>query len=267
GDSRVIDEVQHGNGDDESQVEPIRYVNVRLLPLRQRAEKNGQVDDPHHGEPKVRIPFWFRILFALRNTQQVAGAGDQHEQLVAPDDEPRGPASRQSGAAGALHDIKRSRNQYVATEGKNHRRGVQRSQAPETGPGQIKVQRRKSKLPGYDIAHDKTDNAPNQPGDGGNFDGSIHVARRKPPHRIKGEFDDTPQGGKRGHQQQQAMKSQTGAVGGKEPCRPKAGADKATHQGHAVGAGGTPVHAVLGHIRFSPVRERARYGGVAAWLL
>jgi hypothetical protein len=53
---------------------------------------------------------------------------------------------RQPDPAGTLHDMKGCREQRVAAESKNHRRGMKRPDATEGRPGQIEIQGRKNKL-------------------------------------------------------------------------------------------------------------------------
>jgi 23S rRNA (cytosine1962-C5)-methyltransferase len=82
---RIVDEVQHRDGDDEGEIEPVRDVDVRFLAAGERAEEDQQVDHPDHGQQQVCVPFGFGVLLALGNAEQVAGARDRDEELEAPD--------------------------------------------------------------------------------------------------------------------------------------------------------------------------------------
>ena len=110
------------------------------------AEEDQQIDDPDDGQPEVGVPFGLGVFLALGDAEQVAGAGDDDEEVVAEDDEPGREVAGQPRAAGALHDVERRRDQHVAAEGEDHRRGVQRAQAAEIGPGQVEVQGREGEL-------------------------------------------------------------------------------------------------------------------------
>ena len=69
---QVVDDVQHRDGDDEGQVEPVGDVDVRLLAPQQRAEEDDQIGDPDEGQPEVDIPFGLGILAALADAQDIA---------------------------------------------------------------------------------------------------------------------------------------------------------------------------------------------------
>src|SRR5262245_19461079 len=132
---RVVDEVQHGDGDDEREEKPVGDVDVRLLAPRQRAEEHKEIDHPDDGEPEVRVPFVLGVLLALSYAEQITCAGYDDEELISPDHEPGRPATRQTRVARTLYDVERGRDQHVAPERKDHGRGVQRSQPTEAGPG------------------------------------------------------------------------------------------------------------------------------------
>ena len=174
----VVDEMQHRDGDDEGEIEPVRHVDVRFTPLRERAEKDEQVRDPDDRQPQVRVPFRLRIFLALRDAKQIAGAGDEDEELIAPDDEPRRPPTGEARVRRALHDIERRRQKNVAAEGKDDRRSVQRPQPTEAGPRQIEIEHRQRQLPRQDVADDEAGNAPDDRRNGCDFDRSIEIACR-----------------------------------------------------------------------------------------
>src|SRR5262245_43160371 len=98
--------MEHGDGDDEGEVEPVRDVNVRLASAGQRADKDEEIDDPDDGEPKVDVPFGLRVFLGLGDAEQVAGGGEHYEKLVAPEHEPRSPVACQPRTARPLHHIK-----------------------------------------------------------------------------------------------------------------------------------------------------------------
>src|SRR5690606_29108773 len=122
--SQVVHDVQHRDGDDERQIEPVRDVDVRLATPRDRADEDEEVGHPDDGEPNVRVPFRLGVFLALRYAEEVARGGDHNEELIAPDNEVRSPTAGEPGVAGALHDVEGRRDQRVATEGEDDRGGV-----------------------------------------------------------------------------------------------------------------------------------------------
>jgi len=71
--------------------------------------RNQEIDDPHHRQPQIGIPLGLGVFLRLRDAEQIAGAGDDDEEIVAEHDEPG-----------------RESDQHVAAEGEDHRRRVQR---------------------------------------------------------------------------------------------------------------------------------------------
>ena len=138
--------MQHRDGEDEGEIEPVGDIDVRLGAPHDRAEKDQEIGNPDHGEPEVGVPFGFGVFLRLRDAEQVAGAGDHDEEVVAEHDEPWRDIADNACAAGALHDIERGRNQHVAAEREDHRRGVQRADAAERDPGQIEIQHREGEF-------------------------------------------------------------------------------------------------------------------------
>ena len=138
--------MQHRDGEDEGEIEPVGDVDVRLGAPHDGAKKDQQVDDPHHCQQKVGVPFRLGIFLRLRDAEQIAGAGDDDEEVVAEHDKPWRDVAGEPRAARALHDIERRCDQHVAAEGEDHRRGVQRAQAAERDPGQIEIENRKCQL-------------------------------------------------------------------------------------------------------------------------
>ncbi len=80
--------MQHRDGDDEGQEEPVGHVDMRLFSLDDCPEENRQIRDPDQRQPDVDIPFRLCILLRLRAAQHIAGCGQYDEQLVSPKDEP-----------------------------------------------------------------------------------------------------------------------------------------------------------------------------------
>ncbi len=175
-----VDHVKQGDGDDERQEEPVGDVDVRLPPPPQRAQEHQQVDHPDDGQPDVHVPLGLGVFLGLGDAQDVAGRGEDDEQLIAPEHEPGRPVPGQARAAGPLDHVERAHDQHVAAEGEDHRRGVQRPETPEGGPRQIEVEHRKGQLQGQHQADQEADHAPEGRGDHPGPDDGVVVDRRAP---------------------------------------------------------------------------------------
>ena len=119
---------------------------------------------------KIRVPFRLGIFLGLGDAEQIAGAGDQDEEIVAEDDEPRREIAGETRPAGLLHDIERGRDQHVAAEGEDHRRSMQRPQPAEAGPRQVEIERRPRQLRRDQQPDRKSGDAPEHRHDGGELD-------------------------------------------------------------------------------------------------
>ena len=88
--------MQHGDGDDEGEIEPVGDEDVRFLALDDRRQEDQEIGDPDDGQPQIGVPFRLGVFLGLGNAEQIAGAGDHDEEVVAEDDEPgrESPASR-----------------------------------------------------------------------------------------------------------------------------------------------------------------------------
>ena len=169
--------MQHRDREDEGEVEPVGDENMRLLAAEHRAEEHQEVDDPDHRQPEVGVPFGLRIFLALGDAEQVAGAGDQDEEIVAEYDEPGSKIASQTRAAGALHDIERRRQKNVAAETKDRRRGVQGLQAAEVEPRRD-IETGEDELKGDDDADRHARQSPEQGEQDRDLDGREVVVRQ-----------------------------------------------------------------------------------------
>ena len=169
--------MQHRDREDEGEVEPVGDENMRLLAAEDRAEEHQKVDDPDDRQPEVGVPLGLRIFLALGDAEQIAGAGDEDEEIVAEDDEPGREIAGQARSAGALYDIERRRQEDVAAEGEDHRRGVQGPQAAEVEPWRdVEVGERE--LEGDVDADRHARQAPEQGEQGPDLDGREVVIRQ-----------------------------------------------------------------------------------------
>ena len=131
-----------------------------------RAEEDQQIGDPDHGQPQIGVPFGLGVFLRLRDAEQIAGAGDDDEEVVAEHHEPGRDVAGEPRAAGALHDVERGRDQHVAAEGEDHRRGVQRPDAAEREPRQVEIEHRKGELERGPEPDREARDAPEHRGDG-----------------------------------------------------------------------------------------------------
>lgn len=133
-DFQVVDDMQDGHGDDERTEEPVTDVDVLGVALHHCAEEHYGVGHPHDGDEDVDRPFQLGVFLGAGVAQRQGDRGQQDDQLPAPEAE-RGDFRReQLGLAGALHRVEGAGEQCAATEGEDHRVGVQRAQATEAGP-------------------------------------------------------------------------------------------------------------------------------------
>ena len=179
-DRQVVDQVQHRNGNDEGQVKPVGHVDMRLFALYDGAHEHRQIRHPNDGEPPIDIPFRLGIFFRLGCPQNIACRGQHDDQLETPKHEPSQVSAPQPRRAGALHHVKRGCNQRVAAKGKNHRRGVQRTQFAkiQIALRPFKIKHRKGQLKGNRDAHQKTNNAPKSGGNNTGAHNAIHIFAR-----------------------------------------------------------------------------------------
>ena len=138
--------MQDRDGENESEVEPVGDIDVRLGAPHNGAEIDQQIHDPHDGKPKIGIPFGLGVFLRLGNTEQIAGAGDHNKEIVAEHHEPRREIAHEPRPAGPLHHIERRADQHVAAKRKDDRRGVQGAQPAERDEGKVEVERREGEL-------------------------------------------------------------------------------------------------------------------------
>ena len=168
--------MQHGDGHDERQIEPVGDVDMRFLAPQDRAEEDHEIGDPDDGQPQIDIPFGLGIFAALGDAQQIAARRHDEEQLVAPEHEPGEIAAEQPRATSPLHDVEGGGDQRVAAEGEDDGRRMQRTDAAEIEPG-FDIQVGKGELGGDDDPDQQPDRAPEHGGDHAVADRLVHVAR------------------------------------------------------------------------------------------
>ena len=131
----AVDDVQHGDHDDEGKIIPVGHIDMRLGPARERAQIEHQIGNPDHHQPDVCIPLGLCIFLGLGDTHHVAGDRPDEKQVVADQHEPGAQLIGKPGAAGALHDMERGGNQGIAAKGEDHAGGVHRADPAIAHPG------------------------------------------------------------------------------------------------------------------------------------
>ncbi|MFK4665430.1 hypothetical protein ABIF76_006284 [Bradyrhizobium ottawaense] len=203
GKRRVVAEMQHRDRHDEGEIEPVRDEDVRFLALDDRAEEDEQIGHPDDRQPQIGIPFRLGIFLRLGDAEQIAGAGDENEEIVAHHDEPGREVAGEARAAGLLHHVERCADQHIAAEGEDHGGGVQRPQPAEAGPGQIEIQRGPGQLRGDDEADEEARDAPEHRHEGGELDrphvvvgAAVDLRRRQRSRPVEVAIDDDEHCGK-----------------------------------------------------------------------
>ncbi|KAG1239506.1 hypothetical protein G6F68_018569 [Rhizopus microsporus] len=82
----------------------------------------------------VDRPFEFRVFLAAGESHRQRDGGGDDDDLPAPERERGQGATEQAGLTGALDDVVGRREQRAATEGEDHRVGMQRAQAAVAQP-------------------------------------------------------------------------------------------------------------------------------------
>src|SRR4051812_11517360 len=132
--------MEHGNRNDEGQIEPVRNEDVRFLALHQRHQENEKIGHPDNRQPKVGVPFGFGVFLGLGYSEKIASAGYDYKEVIAKNDKPWRKVAGEAYPRSLLDDVERSRDQHIAAEGEDHRRRVQGPEPAKAGPGQIKIQ-------------------------------------------------------------------------------------------------------------------------------
>ena len=139
---KTVDDVQHGDDDDERAIEPVGDVD-RLDPaFRDGAEEDDGETHPDHGDGDVEGPLQFGVLLAAGPSREERYAAAQHADLPGETAEPGESRSEQRHMACALHAVERGAHQCRDAEAEDHRVGVQRSQSAERQPFLAEVELR-----------------------------------------------------------------------------------------------------------------------------
>ena len=125
-----------------------------------RAKKHDGIGHPGHGNQDVDRPLELGIFLGLGVTQGQADRRSHNDQLPGPEGERSQRRCEQARLARTLHHVIAGGKQAATTERKNHRVGVQWSQAPITKPGNTEIEFWPSKLGGDEHAHQHANHPP-----------------------------------------------------------------------------------------------------------
>jgi len=145
-DFQVVDDMQDGHGNDERTEEPVTDIDMLGVALGHCAEKHNGVGDPDNGDQDIDRPFQLGVFLGTGVTQRQGDRCQDNDQLPAPEAELGDFRREQLGLAGALHRVEGAGKQRTTPEGEDHRVGMQRAQAAEAGPRQVKVECRPHQL-------------------------------------------------------------------------------------------------------------------------
>ncbi len=165
-DFQVVDDVQNGHGQDEPAEEPVAHVDVLGAALHHGAEEHQGVGHPDNGDEQVDRPFQLGVFLRAGPAHRQADRGEHDHQLPTPEGEGREAIGHQAGLASTLDGVVRGREQRAATEGEDHRVGVQRAQAAKAGPGKVEIELRPGQLSGNENAEPHPDDSPDHRHDG-----------------------------------------------------------------------------------------------------
>ena len=189
----AVDDVQHGDGDDERREEPVGDIDVFDAPLGERAEEHHGIGDPYQGDQDVDGPLELGVFLAAGPAHRQRDRREQDHQLPAPEGEGCKAVREQPDMAGPLHDVVRGGEDRAAPEGEDDGVGVQRAQAAEGEPRQVEVQGREQQLGGDDDAHQHADHPPDHGHQRELPDDLVVVGNRV--HRAPGDRDEMPLSG------------------------------------------------------------------------
>ena len=171
----VVEDVQHGDGDDVSAVEPEADVDMFFLALADGEEEDVGIGNPDDREQDIEQPGQFRVFFALRVAEDVAQYAQYQHGLIAVEGEGGDFVGNEADAADALHDVVRCRKERVAAEGENHAAGVHRAQASVRQEINAAKEGRPTQLRGDDDADQHADDAKNNRRPGELFDDAVVI--------------------------------------------------------------------------------------------
>ena len=159
---QAVEDMEHSNGDNCSQVKPDRHIEMALPPSQQGRNKVPAENDPNHCNGDIDGPFQLRIFFGSGISQR-EGDGCRHDdQLPAPEINIGEGITEHPGLEQALGGIIHPGKNRIPHKGKYHGVGVQGPQPSEAKPGDPVREVWKQKHKGQQEAYQHPDDAPQQ---------------------------------------------------------------------------------------------------------
>src|SRR5690554_1868069 len=119
------------DGNNESTVEPVGYVNVRGAALHDCAEEHQSVGNPDHRNGDINWPLQFCVFFGAGKAQWKRNCCSNDDCGPAPECEGCEFVRNQACLTGALYNVVRCCKQCTTTKAEDNSVGMQRSQATE----------------------------------------------------------------------------------------------------------------------------------------
>ena len=149
---------------------------MRLLAPRERTQIEHEVRHPDDHQPDIGVPLRFGVFLRLSHTHQVAGRGNNAEQIVAEQHEPWAELVRQPRARRALHHVERGRDQRIAAEAEDDAGRMHRPQPAKTRPRRIERQVGIGQQPRHPVADEHGDDTPDHGGDNAELGRRVVIA-------------------------------------------------------------------------------------------
>ena len=149
---------------------------MRLLAPRERPDVEHEIRHPDDDQPQVGIPFGLGVFFRLGDAHEIAGDGQQAEQVVAEEHEPRADLASQPRPRGSLEDMEGCGDQCIAAEAEDDARRMGRSHASEGRPRRVEGEVRPSELGGNPHAHKHPEHGPGHRQHNANLDRVVVIA-------------------------------------------------------------------------------------------
>ena len=68
-DRQIVDDMQHSDGYDEGQIEPVGDIDMPFFAFEDGAHEDREIRQPNDGQPDINVPFRLRVFFGLGRAQ------------------------------------------------------------------------------------------------------------------------------------------------------------------------------------------------------
>ena len=232
-DGEVVDDVQHRHDQHERHVVPVGDVDVRFLAPHQRAQVDDEIGHPDDEQHEVGVPLGLGVLLRLGDAHQVAGDGEQAEQVVAEEHEQRAELVGNARPRGALHDVVGRGDQRIAAEAEDDAGRVHGAQPAEARPAGLEVQAGIGELPGDPVADEQAEGGPDHGEQDAGLGWLVPVAVLAVVDRLGREVagDQVEDRGDRHQHDQRAVDAQRFVLAGNQQNESAESNDQQKHEG------------------------------------